>query len=52
MKNSILSNTLRTLFIDVGIKGAFSGMIDAIKTFHSEHEEEFNELVQREETED
>ena len=52
MKNSILANTLKTLFIDVGLKGAFSGIIEAIRTFHSEHEEEFNELVQREETED
>lgn len=51
-KNSLLSSIFKALFIDVGLKGAFQGAFGAIKTFLGEHEEEFNDLVQREETED
>lgn len=52
MKNDILSQTLRTLFIDVGLKGSLSGAINAVRSFFAEHQKEFNDLVHREETED
>lgn len=52
MKNDILSQTLKTLFIDVGLKGSLSGAINAVRSFFAEHEKEFNDLVHREETED
>lgn len=49
MKNDLLSKTLKTLFIDVGLKGSLSGAINAIKSFFAEHQKEYHDLVHREE---
>ena len=50
--DNIFTTTLHTLFVKVFAIGAFSGILDTIRSFYEEHEEQLQDLVQRKETED
>lgn len=50
--NNIFTTTLHTLFVKVFARGVFNGILDTIRSFFAEYEEQLQDLVQRKETED